>query len=608
MFISRLLFFVFNFSYFGHYGVEQIFRSFFFGLLFDTSSLVYFNALFILLHILPFHFRENNSYQTTLKVLFVSINAIALLLNLIDIGYFPFSGKRTGLELSGMKGDILPHVVNYISSFWYLTLILIFLIWVIYQCYPIAKPENLKNKKSKNILLEIFVMILFIGLSVLGARGGWNLKPLGTFDAARFVRTEMVALTLNTPFQMINTIQQVGVSEKNYLPDDIAKKYFNPVHQPLFNTDRNSKPNIVLIIVESLGKEDVGFYNNGEGFTPFLDSLMKKSIVYQHAYANGKRSIEGLPSIIASMPSLMENDYMNSYYQSNKLSSAGNYLQQTGYDASFYHGGINGTMSFNNFVAVTNGGKYFGKNEYPNQNDYDGNWGIYDEPYLQYFANELAHKPQPFLSTVFTLSSHHPYNIPDDKKNLFIEGKLPIHKAIRYTDYSLKRFFETAQKMPWFNNTVFIITADHSAENEKPRYQTFNGMFEIPLVIYSPLFNQNEITENTETAQQIDILPIILKYAQYNKKYFSFGNAENKKSFAIQHFGNVYQLICWPYVYLFTEDNGFGLFNLSSDPLSNKNLYNDPLLNKTKLEMDTIIKSVIQQYNHSLITNSTFIP
>jgi uncharacterized sulfatase len=386
------------------------------------------------------------------------------------------------------------------------------------------------------------------------------------------------------------------------MSDELAKKYFNPIIQNEISKDSSTK-NIVLIIVESLGKEYVGFYNHQKGFTPFLDSLMQYSLVYTHAYANGKRSIEGIPSIIASMPSLMNNDYNNSIYQSNRLRGIGDYLKEVGYDASFYHGGKNGTMSFDNFIAITNSGKYFGMNEYPNQEkDFDGNWGIYDEPYLHYFANELNQKKQPFFTTVFTLSSHHPYNIPENKKHLFAEGTLPIHKSIRYTDYSLKQFFEIAKKTPWFNHTIFIITADHSAENETPYYQTEQGKYEVPLIVFDP--HKNKFKTDTLTAQHLDILPNIIR-KKYSQNSFSFGNILDDKTnrFAIQYFNGIYQLIQWPFVYQFNGENGSAFYDLTSDALMQHNLIDKKIT--VQLKMDTLLKSYIQQYNFDLIHNKT---
>lgn len=609
-FLARFLFFIFNLSYFTHYGFAEIIKSFFYGFLFDTSAIAYFNGIFILLHIIPTHFRERRLYQMLLKIIFLFTNGIALLINLIDIGYFPFSGKRTGMEVSGVAGDIPAQTLSYITHYWYLALIWIGIIWLMNIFYPALKTTSKDEKTNQYGLMqfgtEFILMLISASIMFLGARGGWNLKPLNTFDAARFVRTEMIPLTLNTPFQLLLTVQQTGVDEKNYFPAKEVDKIYDPVNSNNLTNDSAGKKNMVLLIVESLGKEYVGYYNKGNGYTPFLDSLMQYSTVYMHAYANGKRSIEGIPSIIASMPSWMDNDYTGSYYQSNILKSAGAYLTELNYDVSFYHGGKNGTMSFDNFVALTGAGKYSGLNEYPNKNDFDGNWGIYDEPYLHYFADELSKKSEPFYSALFTLSSHHPYHVPKQYSGMFKEGSLPIHRTIRYTDHALQLFFDYAKTMPWYKNTVFIITADHSAENEKAYYQTSQGKYEIPFVVFEPQSISKNVLKK-ETFQHTDILPFILETAGYKDPYFSFSSRGSKTSgtFAVQYFDHIYQMIQWPYVYQFNGDKGIAFYDLTSDSLMNKNLIDEKLILKTQNKMDTLLKSIIQQYNHSLISNST---
>jgi phosphoglycerol transferase MdoB-like AlkP superfamily enzyme len=521
--------------------------------------------------------------------------------NVVDTGYYPFSNKRSGTEIFSMGSDIMQQATAYLASYWYLLVILLLMIWMCSLLYPHLDRAN--TVRSSSLAKQGIVAVIVAALAFLGARGGWQIKPVTPFDAARFADVRLLSLTINTPFQMIISSQQTGVEEKKYFTEETARAIFNPV-QPGFGPSTDSTwPNIVLIIMESMGKEYVGYYNKGRGFTPFLDSLLKQSIVYTHAYANGKRSIEGIPAIIASMPSLMDKDYNSTIYQSNKLRGIGSYLQDIGYDASFYHGGINGTMSFNNFVAVTNSGNYFGKNEYTGSaDDDDRHWGIYDAPYLSYVAAELGKKKVPFFSTIFTLSAHHPYKIPAHDALMLKPGTLPIHRSIRYSDLALRRFFTEASKTDWFSKTVFIITADHSAENETPYYQTAQGRYEIPLAVYFP-GREVEHREETVTMQHADILPFILFNIGYPSPWFSFGTGTGVNGFAIQYFDHIYQVIHWPFVYHFDGEKSAGFFDLRTDPLMRTDLKGKGM--SEELHLDSLIKSVVQQYNHALITNTT---
>jgi phosphoglycerol transferase MdoB-like AlkP superfamily enzyme len=602
----RIAFIAFNYYAFSNQGLGVLIESFFYGLLFDSSAIIYTHAVFIYLHIIPIPSRHHPMYGKFLKMYFISVNSIAVLLNLIDTGYYPFSGKRSGLELLNMKQDIADQAITYLLDYWYLAILLFIFIWIVNKLYDKTGVIPPKTKtRTKQILIESLLILPFTGLAFLGARGGWNLKPLGVFDAARLVKPEMVSATINTPFQMIMTVQQTGINEVFWLPETEVLKYFNPEKKKTISS--NATKNIVLIIAESLGKEYVGHYNNGKGYTPFIDSLIGVSTSFEHAYANGKRSITGLPAIMASMPSWMEDAYTSSYYQSNRLLSIGGYLQKAGYHTSFYHGARNGSMSFDNFIGITKGGNYYGLNEYPNQHDFDGHWGIYDGPYLQYFCKEICANPKPFFATLFTLSSHHPYAIPSILKDKYKDGSLPIHKSIAYTDDAIREFFRNAASQPWYTETIFIITADHSAENEQPTYQSMEGMYRIPFIIFNP--TQPNYKQIKKTVQQLDMLPTILEISGYKGNYFSFGESaldSSSKGCAIQYYNNIYQMVQYPYVLLMTNGEAFYLGNAEADATMQVNL----LANEKQIaiEMAKQLKAVIQTYNNRLVKNKTYVP
>ena len=606
-FLCRLSFLILNPTFF-QFSVASLFESFLAGLLFDTSAIIYTNSFIFLLLLIPSKIRDKKVFVLFVKWYFFIINSLCILLNLIDTEYYTFSGKRTGIEIFSLLNDLRNVWLNYLFDYWHVPILLVIIIYLLVYFFRKFLIKTIVIKLSlnlKQVVFEVFFLLVYIGLAIIGARGGINLTPINTFDAARFTNPQLVPLVVNTPFQFIMSIQQVGLTEKRYFPESTVLKYYNPVKDGNQLDTSHVKPNIVILILESFGKEYVGYYNKGKGHTPFLDSLLQKSVVYTHAYANGKRSIEGVPAIISSLPTWMNNDYPSSFYQSNQLNGIGSYLSGFGYNSSFYHGGKNGTMSFNNFVAITNNGGYYGLNEYPNSADYDQHWGIFDEPYLQYFAGELSKKPIPFYSTLFTISSHHPYLIPNHFKSKFSEGSLPIHRVIKYTDYALRQFFSTAKKQPWFSNTIFIITADHSSENETAYYQTEQGKFEIPLLVYSP--NADLVTPKTvsKTVQHIDIMPMVLDFAKYNQKSYSFGENLNQTGWAIQYTNGFYQLIKWPYVYQFDGEKPLGFYNLKLDSLMKKNQLKNPNYVSILHVMDTFVKCVIQKYNHDLINNKT---
>ncbi len=201
------------------------------------------------------------------------------------------------------------------------------------------------------------------------------------------------------------------------------------------------RKNIVIIILESFSKEYTAL-GHRQSFTPFLDSLMKVSIVFENAWSNGTKSIEGIPAIISSMPTWMDNPFINSLYCNNNTHSLPLLLKKENYFSAFFHGGINYVL---NKKVLPNKKIYISKsknerNEYNNDKDFDGYWGIWDEPFLQFTANKINTFKQPFFCAIFTLSSHHPFKVPEKYQNILPKGKLPIQQSIAYTDLALKKF------------------------------------------------------------------------------------------------------------------------------------------------------------------------
>jgi phosphoglycerol transferase MdoB-like AlkP superfamily enzyme len=427
-------------------------------------------------------------------------------------------------------------------------------------------------------------------------RGGFGLIPLRTFDAGRYVNSGLVPLTINTPFQLICTIEGNDAPNFQFMTNKEAETIIQPIKN--LPNDKFLKKNIVIIIVESLGKEYMGFYNNGKGYTPFLDSLCTKSLTYKNSFANGTISMDAPPSIFSGIPNIMEDSYIISQFNINSPESIGSILSKEGYNSSFYHGGKNGTMGFDNFISQSGMGHYFGLDQYPNKEDYDGKWGIFDEPYLQYYADELSHKTQPFISSVFTLSSHHPYTVPAKHSTLLPKGSLPIHQSIGYADLALKKFFSTAQKQPWYSNTLFIITADHTSDSEKPDYQTLLGRYSIPFIFFDPQSKEGEI-DSTHIIQHASLPATILSQLYYNKPFFSVNNPANDSStFAVFHSNGFYQLLEDNWLLMMSQNEEYSLFDWKKDPQIRTNLAseNKKTTEQLKLKLQAYLQTSINRF------------
>jgi phosphoglycerol transferase MdoB-like AlkP superfamily enzyme len=425
-------------------------------------------------------------------------------------------------------------------------------------------------------------------------------------NAGAFVNSpEEMALVQNTPFCIIRTWRTKAFEHKSYFAsEEELNRIYNPVHIP-DSVGPARKDNVVIIILESFSKAFVGSLNpqfkdpRDRSYTPFMDSLISQSLVFTNAFANGRKSIDAIPSVTASIPALIL-PYVISERSGNTINSLASLLAVRGYQSAFYHGAPNGSMGFDAFTRIAGFQNYYGRNEYGNDDDFDGIWGIWDEPFMQYFARGMNTMKEPFFTTLFSVSSHHPYEVPAKYKGKFPEGRIPLNKCIRYTDHSLQKFFDTAKKMPWFKNTLFVITADHAVNSDIREYYTSVNFFSIPILFYKADGSLKGV--DNRLAEQIDIMPTILSYLNYPDPYLAFGNNlfdPAGRRFVINYIEESYQFLSGDYAMYLTGDKLTGIYNRKEDPELRKNLIGKVDL----LEEQQLQKAIIQQFNNRMSEN-----
>jgi len=600
-FVARVLFFLFNTQYFLSYSFFNIAQAFLYGLRFDLSALAYANIGFILFTLINL-FAQRKYIDIVGRLFYVFGNSISFFLNIADAQYFSFSRSRTSAGIFSQWSDVKNLMGQYVLTYWYVLLMFIVVVMMLWKwCGSYKTQQHQWNIKWVGI--KIVTTIVIVGCSVLFARGGFQLIPFAPIDAAKYVHPDLVPLTLNTPFNILHSLQRDPETEFTFTTDTEAEKIISPIHQ--YNTPEHKK-NIFIIIVESLSKEYVGFYNNGKGYTPFLDSLCKRSFTFNHSYASGKRSTDGIVALLSGIPQMSENTFITGVYQSNRIQSIGACLQQMGYESAFFHGAKNGSMGFENFVYAANNGQYFGFTEYPNKQDFDeGGWGVFDEPFLQYVCNKTSATKEPFFHTVFTLSSHYPFHIPQQYQHKFPKGENIVDESIGYTDYALRKFFESASKMPWFKNTLFIISADHTALNATPRYTTSLGEFEIPIFFYTA--DTSFYVDTTKSIQQIDIMPTVLDYVGYKKPFFSLGQSilsDTTHMGKVSYFNHLYQYNSYPWFLIHNGDKPVALYNIEKDILLKNNVLSGAKEVVSRLSKQ--LEAFLQVYSHRMKKNNAY--
>ena len=596
--LTRLAFYFFNQHLLNVQSFTELLSYLFFGWRFDIAALTYINLLFILMSLIPFSFRDNKWYKKIQHLVYVIINGLAFALEFGDIGYFQFAFRRVNRSDLEMLGTVQNTTGNIIFDFWYL---LAFAILFAFLLFLFVWKSEVYENRITTPFIQALIFLGSIFLCVASARGGIQNRPVMPLTAAKYAKDMAnMPLVTNASLGLLFSVQQRYLDAKNYFPQSKVDQLF-PIVQQFQPSEPFKNENVVVIILESFGKEYIGHFNEYEGNTPFLDSLIKQGTYIKQTYSNGSRSTEGMVAISAGIPSLMEDPLMFSAYQGNRVDGTAALLKKKGYHTSFYHGANEGSMEFERFSLLNGFDKYIDRNDYPITTDYDGSWGIWDVPFFQYFANELDETPAPFYAVFFSMTSHHPFKTEDWFEENYPDME-PLYRSVRYADFALQQFFETARQMDWYDNTLFIITADHIGESRQKKYKNTIGKYQVPILFYKPLSTIQQPT--AKLMQHIDIQPSILDYLNYDLPFSTFGNSvfsgeNNRYMYAFS--SGVYKLLDGQYLLLHDGEETIGFYDYLGDPMLGNNLLGNK--SEAQEEMELQLKLVVQQYRVCLREN-----
>ena len=510
------------------------------ALKFDTASVVYADGVFILLSLLPLPLRERRWYRAVLFWYYVAVNAVLVVAtNLADTVYFRYTQKRfTADEIFFADNDnSLQLVGKFMAENWYLVLLWVALTALLAWGYRRrVREESIFSRGWAYYIGNTVIFAAAAGLSVAGMRGGMTrmTRPITLSNATLYTADSGKAnLILSNPFCILRTIGSAGSVKykKHFAPEELARR-FTPVHQPGDSAAVNlAGRNVVVFIMESMSAEHSAYlcpevYADREvkGFTPFLDSLMQNGLVFKRMYANGTRSIQAMPSVLGSIPSFRTPFVLmpQSLGESRQLPAM---LADKGYATLFFCGSEHGSMGFGAYARSAGVERLVSREDYEARHgtgDFDGYWGIWDEPFLQFMGEELAATPEPFFATLFTLSSHHPFVVPEQYAATLPDGYTRIHKGVAYDDQAFRRFYHRFGGEEWFRRTIFVFVADHvSSEKFAEKTRSYPGNMHIVGFIHTPDGAlQGEVREVT---QQLDIMPTVLGLTGNTEPYFAFG-------------------------------------------------------------------------------------
>ena len=612
-FLARIIYLTINYSYFYQdLTLVHLFELLGAGLVFDTSAILVTNIPYIVLMLLPWHGKERPAYQQFCRWVFVIVNSLALAINLIDACYFRFTMRRTTTTVfsefaneQNLGSIFFTETLNHL----YLVFLFAFVAWGLYR---LARYSTLRHDSLRwwhydvAMLLSLAFAAPFV---VAGIRGGFAtaVRPITISNANQYVNRPIeAALVLNTPFSLYRTIGKDVFSVPDYFASEQElEAYYSPVHRPASGI--MDKKNVVVLIVESFGREYIGALNpclddsQYKGYTPCIDSLIARSITFSHTYCNGRKSIDGMPSILSSIPMFIEPFFLTPASM-NHVSGLASILGGEGYQTAFFHGAQRGSMGFQAFARSTGFKDYYGREDFSRdkrfggEQEFDGTWAIWDEPFLQYYCAKMSEMKEPFMTAVFTASSHHPYVVPEKYRERFPEEGIEIHKCIRYTDMALGKFFRSASRQPWFKNTIFVLTSDHTNLSDHDYYQTDLGGFCSPIIIYEPGITDLQPAVQDKIAQQIDILPTVLGMLHYPKPYFAFGidvlNTPAEDTWAVNYLNGIYQYVKHGHVLQFDGQRTRAVYALTDSLMKHNLVGNCP----DQESMEQELKAIIQQY------------
>ena len=578
--------------------------------IFDTASIFYTNILFIFLSLIPFYFREKDWYQTFLGIIFTLTNSVAILINISDVFYFPYKLSRiAGDDLRYFSEDNLGSLfLSFMGQYWWGFIILIISVFLLYNIgftfLRLRKGVRFIISKPFFYIFQTIVLVGSLFFAIVGIRG-FSMSsatfPITMSDATVYVEPKYASLILSNPFCLIRTFDHSLVSPK-LTTKNINEELYSPVKIAQDSSEYNIEGmNIMVFVLESFGSAHIkslsdGFAADDPTYTPFLDSLFQHGILMTSAYQSGGRSIDAMPAIWASIPSYKQN-FLSLPQSSATYKALPHILKDMGYSTSFMHGATKSSMSFQAFGQMAGINNFTSREDYETAegtDDFDGKWGIFDHKFLPFTLKRIDELKPPFFNTTFTLSSHNPYVLPKGYEDKYPEGKMAIDRTISYTDGALRSFFNEAKTKSWYNNTIFIITADHGSGADNAKWKGTPYNYRVPIFLYSPSgkFPNQKIDK---VVAHVDIMPTILSMLGYKDKFFSYGTdffeVSEREPFVVNSFMGTYNVVTKDILYQFNEKDLVGVYNYIND----YELKNNIIDSHTSSEID-YYKAYIQNY------------
>ena len=528
-FILRIVFLVYNYGFLrlDEISFAEAIASCYFGLKLDASVTSYillfpFFLLFVQSIILKKWINPLMKIYTGIIILIFS------LITAIEFGIY--SEWKTKLSYKALTYLSNPdEIFNSISTlqFFFLILIVSVLFFIGYFIYKKGFYKWI-NIKKRNITFSLLFLLLTPCFLFLGIRGGFQEIPITRSQSYYSKHNILNLAALNSGYNLfMSTMENYRFIDENpfkSFPEEKASLIVKKIHEVQKDTTvsifKTPRPNIVVFLLESWAGDLIESLNGFPGITPNFQKLEKEGVLFTNHYASGNRSQQAMASLFGGFPAIPITTLTNHPEKYKKLPSLVKILNKEGYHTSFYFGGqliygnIKSYIIFNEFDDIVEGKDFTG-------NLIKGKLGVHDEFVFRQQINDLNKMKEPFFSVIFTLSSHSPYDFPSEKQIDFGGKENSFLNSAHYTDKCLGEYFNLAKKQPWYDNTIFILIADHSHNtNSNHPLETFEYR-KIPLLILGkPLNDECKGKKINRIASNTDIPATLLKQLNLDTKDF----------------------------------------------------------------------------------------
>lgn len=528
--LARLVFLIGNFSEFRQAGFDVVIPSLWYGLRMDLSLSAYLVLPVALCMTLsgglPFC-KKPLIYIVYTSILLFFVSVILM----VDIGLFQAWGSR--IDSTPLKYLSNPKEawasVNHLPV---TTIGIAFLI--IYFLLALGSIRLLKNWVSlipdaSFKLLNTFFLLIITAFFVIPIRGGFQLAPLNQ-SSVYFSQNNFANLAaLNAPWNFIHSVRQHSLNTENpfrFFSDSRSKLLADSLlgiskdYTRILDVNKDTPPNVIIIVWESFTKKAVGLQMGGKSITPGFNSLIGEGVYFSDIYATGDRTDKGIVGVLSGYPSQATTSIIKEPTKASKLPMLSKSFQESGYHTSFHYGG---ELEFANMKAYLLQGKF---NQFVTISDFDkkdqnSKWGAHDGVVGKRLIDDINHSAQPFFSTWLTLSSHEPYEIPTTPILQQKDDVSQFLSSIHYTDSIVFDFVQQSKKQSWWKNTLVVIVADHG--HRLPRSVHKPDDFKIPLLMLGGLIKRPSIVSGI--GSQTDIATTLL--AQLDKDHQEFKWSRN---------------------------------------------------------------------------------